>query len=515
MVGDDSGIFDFRQYHGDLFDELEHIQQNNLMNESEFIKFASDRGIPVSGVINGDPGDFNERGWLTNDGSSTEGAPLFHPFRLYTIHRILELCRLNISASASLKRQTFPRFLENVVKDFMPTDNKIGVASVEWNRITDLAVLLEPLYWPDITRRYTRSGPLSELEYEVRLQNYRQKALLLVEQLDAKEWQKHHERLRLDSASIDDNHSLYLLLRVSHWSSREKLKGRIAAALWIRHMAEVLRLAFENIHKLSWPEEDCAFGQWMEGGRTVAYGSERPLDDVLHSRPRLAFYFGLSTGSAIRWYVEGDTEYHAILSVITDPAKSGVEIVNLRGNLATNRDNIALKLRDGLIEDCSLRRFSIISFDTDVAENVKAIRLQVEQGNVVGYIAAHDPDFEFANFTLNELVEIAARIDEGNDFSGASVREANWDGVSCGSDFERRYCDVSVRKPRSLKGKNWGAALAEYAGNHPKREDNKSERPFWREIRAALQSRTSHYDMQKKEYGFDPNTFEAVRHAPK
>jgi len=278
-------------------------------------------------------------------------------------------------------------------------------------------------------------------------------------------------------------------------------------------MAEVLRLAFEDIHKLSWPEEDHAFGQWMQGERTVAYGSERPLANDLHSRPHLAFHFGLFTGSAVRWYVEGDTEYYAILSVIPKPAKSGVELVNLRGNLATGKDNIALKLRDGLIEDCSLRRFSIISFDTDVDANVKAIRQQVTQGNVVGYIAAHSPDFEFDNFTCEELVEIAARIDETYDFSGASVHDANWAGVTCGSQFEQRYLEVSDRRPAGLKGKEWGIALAEYAGSHPKRMDTQIERPFWREIRAALQARTAHYNLQRKDYYFDPVTFEAVRRA--
>ena len=192
-----------------------------------------------------------------------------------------------------------------------------------------------------------------------------------------------------------------------------------------------------------------------------------------------------------------------------------MEIVNLRGNIATNKDNIAFKLSDALIEDCALRRFSIISFDTDVSDNVKAIRLQVKQGHVVGYIAAHEPDFEFANFSLKELIEIAACIDESNNFSGAPVRDANWDGVTCARVFEKRYCNVSDRKPRSLKDKYWGSALAEYAGNHPNREDNKDERPFWKEIRVALQARVAHYDLQKREYSFDPETFEIVRHAPK
>jgi hypothetical protein len=43
---------------------------------------------------------------------------------------------------------------------------------------------------------------------------------------------------------------------------------------------------------------------------------------------------------------------------------------------------------------------------------LKAIRRQVDRANVVGFIAAHRPDFEFANFEVTELAEIAARIDE-------------------------------------------------------------------------------------------------------
>lgn len=514
MAGDSNTIQDFRSYKSDWSDDLEFLRQNNLMTESEFIKFANARGILVTGVINGDPGDFNRRGWLPHESTRADGTPLFHPFRVYTIHKILELCRLNITLSSVLNPQTFPGFVEGIARRLSLTiENHIGTALAEWkwNHITDLAVLLEPVYWPEITGQRTMSGRTSDDEYETRLQNYRQKTDQLVRQLNVAEWMKYHEQLRVCAAFIDGNDDLYLLLRVSKWSNRQKLKGRIGSALWIRHMAEVLRLAFEDVHKLSWPEEDRALGQWMQGARTVAYGSEHPLDDILHSRPHIASHFGLTTGSAVRWYVEGDTEYHAILRIISEPAKLGIELVNLRGNLATQKNNIALKLTDALIEDCALRRFSIISFDTDVKANVKVIRRQVEQGNVVGYIAAHHPDFEFSNFTLEELVEIAACMDEGDDYSGAPVREANWSDVTCASEFEQRYRDVSDRRPAGLKGEEWGFALAEYAGNHPERADNQSERPFWRELRAAVQARAAHYELQKKEYFINPDTFEIER----
>ena len=107
-------------------------------------------------------------------------------------------------------------------------------------------------------------------------------------------------------------------------------------------------------------------------GREV-FGSERPLDDALQSKPYLAWEYGLFTGSVVRWYVEGETEYYAILSILPEPSKVGLELVNLRGNIASGRDNAALKLQDWLIEDKALRRFSMISFDFDVAANVESL----------------------------------------------------------------------------------------------------------------------------------------------
>ena len=126
---------------------------------------------------------------------------------------------------------------------------------------------------------------------------------------------------------------------------------------------------------------------------------------------------------------------------------------HLRGVIGADRDNIALKLGDWLKEDRTFRRFSMISFDADVEANVKAIRRQVERKHVVGDIAAHQPDFECANFTIQELAEVAARLDEANGRSGDALRNGDWTGIVNGRAFERRYKELSARRPRGLKGK--------------------------------------------------------------
>jgi len=123
---------------------------------------------------------------------------------------------------------------------------------------------------------------------------------------------------------------------------------------------------------------------------------------------------------------------------------------------------------------------------------------QVRQDNVTGLITVNKPDFEFANFTVNELAEVAAQLDETEGYSGDTIRNADWQDVACGNAFEQQYRRVSARQPFSSKGKKWGEALAKYAMEHQSRADTGVERSFIREIRAALYARNSIYDFRKE-----------------
>ena len=359
-------------------DLIVSLRQNSLMSESSFIAFARERGLRVSGSQSGDPGVFNSRGWLASDGIDYDGSPTYHPFRLYPLHEILRRCEVRIADSITLQRYSAPE-LAKWVLELSPSADQITEKAKYSNEVADLAILLEPLYWPRITGQ--ESCGMSEEQHDAQLNEYRPKALRLVEALDPNYWREAHKWLRVGAAGMDDNPSLYLLLRLANWSRREKLKGRIAGALWIRHIAEVIRRAFEDVHGERWPEEDQSFGHWPSGARTRIFGSDRPLDDVLLSKPYLAQHFELFTGSATRWYVEGQTEYGAVLQILHEPSRIGVEIVNLNGNIAKDRDNAALKLGDWLQKDQAQRRFSIISFDRDEPANVKTIRRQVEQNH--------------------------------------------------------------------------------------------------------------------------------------
>ena len=76
------------------------------------------------------------------------------------------------------------------------------------------------------------------------------------------------------------------------------------------------------------------------------------------------------------------------------------------------------------------------------------------------------------SFCVEELAEIVARIDEKHGALGDPLRNGDWSNIKKGSDFEAHYLKISERKPRSLKGKEWGEALSEYASENPFRKDN-------------------------------------------
>lgn len=461
------------------------FNQNDLINESKMIRFAKERGIPISGVVKGDPSKFVELGWITVDGDN-----LFHPFRIYPFLFAIHLKQRKIVEKES-----------NIYKLML---NKIKTA----DSICSLAILLEPLYWTKISSktRLLAFNCSSIQDFEAVMQPYRNKILEFVKALDADIWESYHERIRIEAAKLDNNHELYMLLRLAPWNKRERITGNIGGALWLRHIAEVIRVAFEEAHGVTWAEEYEACGIWHEGTRTRNYGSERPIKNGLITRPHLAFEFGLHTGSVIRWYVEGETEYQAVLYALPKAHLGGIEVINLKGVLH-EKPNAPMRFEDHLKNDKEFRRFSFISFDEDRADNLKILRQHVNQSNIVGYINLNSPDFEFENFTVDELIEIAFKLDGNLGFDSQDLMSGNKQTITTGKGFEKYYIEHSARKV-SLKGCEWGKALAKYACENPLKKDSGEKRAFIETVEQVLLAKRVPYDYQRDHFEIDPNDFQ-------
>jgi hypothetical protein len=215
--------------------DLTVLRQNGLQTESAFLSFARDRGLNLAGVIKGEPGELHRRGFLSADARSRKDL-MFYPFRFHVLQQAL----------AAGERTTPEK-------------------ARQWNNTAELAILLEPVYWPEIIGHLRYQ--LGERDHKSRLARYRRKVVRLVRGLDVNAWAKIHEALRIDAGWMDPNRELYILLRLSLWAQRKALRGRIAGALWVRHIAEVIRRAFEEVQGVQWREEDRAFGHWAAGAR--------------------------------------------------------------------------------------------------------------------------------------------------------------------------------------------------------------------------------------------------------
>jgi hypothetical protein len=464
-------VVNFHDYIDLWAEDLERLRQNRLLGENEFLAFVQRCG--VLGVRGLPPDSESLQSLLGVDCRDHRGGGLFHPFRFSVAYE-------------SLSRSPGPKLLDEAVQIS--------------KQVVDLAVLLEPLSWPWITGRHRFNDCISEDAYFTRLGIYRGSVLNIVKTLDVSIWRDRHAKLCAAATRMDSNQELYLLLRLSAWDRRQELTGQISGALWIRHIAEVIRLGFEEAHAQEWREEDQAF----ETLRERLLGSKRILDSPSLSRRHIARRFELFSGSAVRWYLEGPTEYYAVQEIFGAPALYGIELMNLSGKIAADKNNIALQIQQWLREDNGLKRFSIITFDRDVMPNEKTIRQQAEL--IVGSVFANDPDFEFANLTIEELVSVAAQLDEEAGFSGAALREGDWTGITKGKDFEKKYTGLS-ETGRNLKGEKWGRALARYMEQNPLRADGK-QRPFREALMHAALAQSSNYDFDKQTFQIDPHTFQ-------
>lgn len=484
---------------------LRHLRENALLSEAQFWSFCSKRSLKVFGKS--DVILFEDKGLLRSDASDEDGS-WFHPFRIHVMHEILDSLRLPVTPSALLSGGRFISLVQDHV-DRLEQSTGLQRRAEAANRVSELCELLEPIYWHKVTGLISRSD-LSIIDSQEE-QDYADAVKSYIQTLSPEQWESYHTRMCRTADQVDDNGSLYLMLRLSCWEQRRSLSGNISLGMWIRHMAEVIRLGFEEIHKVTWREEDSPYRIWINNGREMLYGSGRPLDTPSKTRAKLAFLFRVNTGSAARWYVEGETEYYALKELIPNLPEYGVELYNMKGGIRNGKNNLALKVSELLDHDLESQRFSVFTMDGDVPANNDWLRNQVVKGRICGNIYICKPDFEIANFTVGELVLAACQMHEEDGYDYSCLQDTDWSGISSGREFESRYKDACKR---SLKGGKWGRVLGRYITNNPCKEGSDQLRPIVWQAEIATAMRSYDYDLHRKGQYFDENTFEARYREP-
>lgn len=391
----------------------------------------------------------------------------FHPYRVFLLHHVARSLRVNTSNTQYL---TWTPGVQSVVdwqlRDLQRwTESEGYLARFDhWNRVTELAVVCEPIRWTK-----PESVAMSGSE-EVWLRSYGQCLEVVLRSLRLDEIHRIRQDFGVSAHELDSNSRLHTLLRLMKRFERDRIEGKIAAALRLLDMAESIRRAVERLLHVQLPEEDeIGGGTWMVGARKNLYGTERVFDASPGTLRDYLGTFGLDSGVKARCYVEGATELGALRHALG--ASSQCTFINLRGTVV-ERGGRGLSFADSLAADKAGEMFSFILLDADLEDSVRVLRKAATQETFHGAFELSDPDVELANFTIAELLHVALAIskrmqENSQDRSFTSVDLlAELDGAKSADDFFRRL-HQNGRLSEVAKGEDWGAALMEYAITNP------------------------------------------------
>ncbi|HVZ16256.1 MAG TPA: hypothetical protein VG897_04015 [Terriglobales bacterium] len=381
----------------------------------------------------------------------------------------------------------------------------------DWNQIAELAICCEPTAYQAVFYEERFSGLEAYDSIRQGRRDFQNTLDAFLTETPLGEIHNAREELCCDAQIIDDNKLLHVLLRLMSSHERQKVKGQIGAALLFLSMAEMIRREAETATSSQLPEEDeIGFGEWMVGARKSIFGSERFLDSAPETRRNFLTTMGLDFGVKVRCYVEGETELGALESAVG--SGYGIQFVNLRGAFAEGSGR-GLSFADSLQNDLKSKIFSVIAFDGDRLDNLRLVRKAAADGAFFGRFFIAQPDFEFENFVLDELIDVTMTLvnqefDSDSGFRREDVRKAVA-GASSGKEFFQRLRAIGIT--RVDKGRIWGRNLVGQAVRRPRIPDGRNEdRQVIQIARLLLHARQSGFDRSFDKLRVDPSSGELV-----
>jgi len=426
----------------------------------------------------------------------------FHPFRFCVICQYQKSCQLYppptdltpLSGIQKLQKHYSSLQMHSGTTDHLRTFFKA-------NGIASLAIAAEPCVYPLIFR----SRRFRTLDQTTHLQHVRDHWTQIEEiykKIGERSLKEVWELLGWYSASLEPNSGLHEKLRLASSEVREeKLRGPLAGAVYLKTIAEVIRRAAERALQTEWPEEGetwsytAAYKQHLYGARRIFDGDPRISSRVLRM-------WWPSVGLHVRWYVEGETELGALEHHFgQNPA--GIDLVPFRGTASG-------WLADQLRNDFKNGTYSFVSFDRSVKDkqNYKWFRKRVEEGKFFGVWYVSEPDFEFANFSLEELQEILWQMATENKARSERRPDFLKLTMNCRNGKELERCTSKfVELKRFSKGKDWGRRLMQFAETHPLRE-GKEDRQIISALRDGCRGAAGWFNhwLDRSMFQIDPET---------
>jgi len=339
-------------------------------------------------------------------------TPYFHEYTCYILHHFYQQINPNISRMSLIGNFKGYKKLLNTIYPWIRNNLKAAITG-NYNRlntIVSLAVMAEPYVYYKYFREFTMSKTFSERfptreELHELIERYWDTIKGYYSPIIRNEAWDLIEGLCVSAERLEENTKVRVLLRLLDPAKCIKYDGKLGMAMLTQQMAEVIRRSIEQAQGIQLPEED-ELGFWIypQGAKKRRYGNDHLLDGDLNTEQQFLRLMGYSASLFLRWYGEGDTEFGAFNSVIDGLDFTPIDVINLGGSKAFAKNTKTL--RADLLRDMRKNVFSLVSVDGDRSEVLKILKIAIENQGIGGAVLISDPDFEFGNFTHDDLENI-------------------------------------------------------------------------------------------------------------
>ena len=381
-----------------------------FMSERGFDSFLQDRGfsVGIAGIRS-----FVDSGLIETLDAVTGD---FHPFQIWPISSLFRGLEVQLDAGIS-HYGVDPAGLKKYVDLNWPyraqtlTDFPKSNACLEFNhKFFPLLLWLESHFLPLVRgpRPSVVALSNSDLYTWYRWTKRSQLGDLLDEHsISTEHLSDWRDKTLLNAFGSDPSPDLYLLLRSMPFDQRDRFRGRLRLAYDLYELTEIIRLFLEQVSKKpvkkEWDPTGHPDTHWVERvyGEQPKFGSPRFLRSVVRN-------YGLDPAYRVRWLVEGQTEEGFIVRYAENLGASIREFVtirNFRGEGAFQKQIAAIDedLEAAKEEQC----FVTLTFDESVSAR-KRLHSLIKNGLVNFRFVLNEPDFEIENFTVDQLIEVAA-----------------------------------------------------------------------------------------------------------
>jgi hypothetical protein len=389
----------------------------------------------------------------------------FHKFRFFVLYTINRFFKYSIHPFQFLYNEKMVSKIVQIENEDNSRSRKGAKFSerIIWvNNLTTLVICCVPntydRIYDEVDFKIDENHEYSKNDYRIIIEK------ILIE-IGLEEIEKIRKHLCVIVEYLDPNKMLHIMLRMSQARMRKSLEGDIGSSMLLFSMAESLRLSTEQAFNISLPEEDeLGFVGWNDGVKLDVFGAPRLYDANPGVKLEYMRQWGVDFGTKIRCYFEGETEIGALKSVVTP--SNLIDFINLKGKVY---EKGVPAFRDSLRSDIKNKVLSIVVIDADRDDYVRAIRKACEEDDICGRVFFLDPDFEFGNFGLNELVEIVRKISIDRGGKNINLNLINESAKNCksGKEFETAIRSLNLEFLDIRKGEIWGEHLMNYANCNP------------------------------------------------